>query len=467
MMLIIKTETITFTLENLLTTDSLSSLYDKVAQRTEYKTYQFELTYYGEPLPKGSNTLEKSGLEEECTVVMNLLKELEFIVLFGGNECKLTIPNNDGLTIQHLIVLIKKNLSDSILEINESDFYIKKGGVALARNALLHAHLGNMDIIEIVLGNLQSQEQVNTLDDDLLIQSFLQTSISSDVEIVFCFDTTGSMSSIIGKVREQVEQTVSRLMKDIPNIRIGIVGLGDYCDKEKVLTTLDLTRDVDKLVKFIKEVPSTSGGDAPEAYEWALRKAKSLSWSKHTSKAFVMIGDCEPHEPSHTDLKINWFEECDDLFDLGVKIYGVKALGNCVFYEEIAERTGGICINFNKFSLITEMFLAICYREASKEKFNKFEKEINSNNNVSAEMTEILSDLKKENFKVVESTNASTTTTTTTSTSNSNNITIKQRGLPIKMRSLEKWFKHSEDTATKPTFTYNKEKDCFFNSIKN
>jgi hypothetical protein len=95
-----------------------------------------------------------------------------------------------------------------------------------------------------------------------------------------------------------------------------------------------------------------------------------------------MIGDEVPHPPSYTTEKINWFDEVDRLVQMGVKIYGVRALNvhrAIPFYEELAERSGAVSINFNSFKvcisvtfltvkLIVDMFLAICYREASTEK---------------------------------------------------------------------------------------------------
>jgi len=64
---------------------------------------------------------------------------------------------------------------------------------------------------------------------DMLLQSFVGDK-SSKVEIVFSFDTTGSMAPCLGKVREKVSETVQRLLKDIKNIRIGVIAHGDYCD---------------------------------------------------------------------------------------------------------------------------------------------------------------------------------------------------------------------------------------------
>ena len=58
---------------------------------------------------------------------------------------------------------------------------------------------------------------------------------------------------------------MQRLLKQIPNIRVGIMAHGDYCDQGNyVLRYVDLTSDVDALVTFVRDVKSTGGGDAPE-----------------------------------------------------------------------------------------------------------------------------------------------------------------------------------------------------------
>ncbi len=58
---------------------------------------------------------------------------------------------------------------------------------------------------------------------------------------------------------------MKKLLADIPNIRVGIIAHGDYCDQDTyVMKVQDLTSDVDKLVKFARNTPSTGGGDMPE-----------------------------------------------------------------------------------------------------------------------------------------------------------------------------------------------------------
>lgn len=72
-------------------------------------------------------------------------------------------------------------------------------------------------------------------------------------------------SKIYLKVRENLQETCRRLLHDIPNIRIGLMAHGDYCDHHTyVIRQVDLTSDVQQLVDFANDTPSTSGGDSPE-----------------------------------------------------------------------------------------------------------------------------------------------------------------------------------------------------------
>ena len=60
---------------------------------------------------------------------------------------------------------------------------------------------------------------------------------------------------------------------------------GDYCDKDSTYVTkfLDFTTDKAKLVKFVKDVKGTGGGDFEECYELVLQQARQkLSWAPGT-----------------------------------------------------------------------------------------------------------------------------------------------------------------------------------------
>lgn len=201
------------------------------------------------------------------------------------------------------------------------------------------------------------------------------------IEVVFSFDTTGSMYPCLTQVRRKVKETVQRLMKDIPGMRIGIIAHGDYCDKGSTYVTkhLDLTHNTERITKFVMEVEPTGGGDLPECYELVLHEAQSLGWLPNTKKVLVMIGDDVPHGPSQNPGKLNWRDENDKLAKMGVPVYGVQCLGRkhaTKFYEELAHKSGGFHISLDQFAYVTDMILAVCYKQTGDEQLQNFEAEV-------------------------------------------------------------------------------------------
>ncbi|MGD9729303.1 MAG: VWA domain-containing protein, partial [Nitrospiraceae bacterium] len=176
------------------------------------------------------------------------------------------------------------------------------------------------------------------------------------------FDTTGSMYPCLTQVRREVEKLVHNLFRDIPDLRIGIIAHGDYCDARSTYVTkmLDLTKDESKICNFVRTVESTSGGDTPECYELVLHEARTLSsWGTGRQKALVLIGDDVPHGPDYhgNKKKIDWRNELGLLLEAGVNVYGVQALGRrhaTSFYKEIARKTGGFHLELNQFAQVAD-----------------------------------------------------------------------------------------------------------------
>lgn len=206
---------------------------------------------------------------------------------------------------------------------------------------------------------------------------------AKSVEVVITFDTTGSMYPCLAQVRREVEATIKRLHRDIPNIRIGIIAHGDYCDagRSYVTRVLDLTDDVDTVVDFVQKVGQTGGGDAPECYELVLHEARQLSWTRGATKVVALIGDDVPHGPDYPQnvKKLDWRNELGLLLEAGISVYGIQALGNAhaaPFYQEIAKMTGGFHLQLEQFSRAQEMILAVCYKQTGDEQLRVYEKEV-------------------------------------------------------------------------------------------
>ena len=148
----------------------------------------------------------------------------------------------------------------------------------------------------------------------------------SPLEIVFSFDTTGSMSKILDEVKGRLQDMIQRLQADIPGIRIGIIAHGDYCDAEVfyLIKKLDLTNDIKELCEFVQNVEGTGGGDEDECYEYVLHVARTeISWlaqtitgrEDHVNRILVLIGDAGPHEPDYpmNTMNLDWRQEYEFL----------------------------------------------------------------------------------------------------------------------------------------------------------
>jgi hypothetical protein len=207
------------------------------------------------------------------------------------------------------------------------------------------------------------------------------------VEIVFSFDTTGSMYPCLTQARRSIASTIKRLHQEIPGIRVGIIAHGDYCDASSsyVTNVLDFTTDEKKLCDFVNTVSSTGGGDWEECYELVLHETRTkLSWTPGTQRSLVMIGDAIPHPPSYplNSLKLDWKEEAKALSDeLGLRIYSVQALNNSMattFYRSLADLTSGFHLHLDQFASIVDFLMAICFNEQSTEKLQMYEDEVRS-----------------------------------------------------------------------------------------
>ena len=132
--------------------------------------------------------------------------------------------------------------------------------------------------------------------------------MTQSVEIVISFDTTGSMYPCLAEVRRNIDATSKKLFETVPNLKIGIIAHGDYCDAGRPYVTkhLTLTSDPNAVSYFVKNVEPTGGGDAPECYELVLHEASNITWNPDAKKILVMIGDDIPHPPAHNPKRLDW-----------------------------------------------------------------------------------------------------------------------------------------------------------------
>ena len=179
------------------------------------------------------------------------------------------------------------------------------------------------------------------------------------LDMVIAFDTTGSMASYIGAVRKEVSELVPRLFKSNPNLRIGVVAFGDYCDMidahtfGKAYQCLMPTDNENDVIKFVMESKDTSGGDGDEFYELVLKKIiDETPWREDATKAILLIADAGPHPVGYTyrdyvvGNQIDWREEARKAADKMIKIDTVTITNN-PWYKELSAMTNGVSAPFS------------------------------------------------------------------------------------------------------------------------
>lgn len=195
------------------------------------------------------------------------------------------------------------------------------------------------------------------------------TTTSSDgrLDMVIAFDTTGSMKSYINAVKGHVKTLIPKLFKQNPDLRVGIVAFGDYCDMpskdefDRAYQVCELTDDENKLMKFIINAKNTSGGDDDEFYELVIKKiVEETNWRKGSTKAVLLIADAKPHNVGYSyrdrvvNNQIDWREEAKKAAEKGIK-FDTLTIYELEWYKELSSITNGVSAPFSTSSKTSQL----------------------------------------------------------------------------------------------------------------
>lgn len=212
---------------------------------------------------------------------------------------------------------------------------------------------------------------------------------SRSLDVVFMFDTTGSMYPYLEKVRQNLMVLTSKISSSISDVNFGVIAYGDHCDANTtyVTKTCELTSDVRAVTNFIVNIEKTNGGDEPEALEDALFESNRLKWRENTNKCIVLVGDAPPHGVMDSfdecTNRIDYRIEATKLSTLGVKIYSV--LCNNSYYAErtfkwFADNTNGKFLMLENIDDIVDLIIGVCMKETGLLK--AFENELTQNGKI-------------------------------------------------------------------------------------
>ena len=177
---------------------------------------------------------------------------------------------------------------------------------------------------------------------------------SKEFDLLFLIDATGSMGPYINAARDESKNISEELRGLYPemNFRYGYVFYRDPIDspsdKHEVI---NLTDNVNALPDRIKKIVPTGGGDLPEDWVGAYKKAnEEISW-RNGNKVIIHLADAGAHGKEFTpydkykDEGEKLMYELDKCFQKNIKIFGYviaedarKSFNEC---QKIYKEKGG------------------------------------------------------------------------------------------------------------------------------
>ncbi|HZN39005.1 MAG TPA: FHA domain-containing protein [Planctomycetota bacterium] len=118
----------------------------------------------------------------------------------------------------------------------------------------------------------------------------------SGLEIVFVFDSTGSMSRTIADTKTTIVQMLAVLRALVPDARFGLVTYRDRGPRERYLVQqVSLGTDFWRACNFVQFVAADGGGDRAEDVRAGLGAAFQQQWRANARRVVVLAGDAPPH----------------------------------------------------------------------------------------------------------------------------------------------------------------------------
>lgn len=118
----------------------------------------------------------------------------------------------------------------------------------------------------------------------------------SGLEIMFVFDSTGSMTRTIHDTKTSITQMLAVLRALVPDARIGLVTYRDQGAHERyVVRQVPLGLDPWLATNFMQHVTAEGGGDRPEDVRAGLQVALAQPWRPGARRVIVLAGDAPPH----------------------------------------------------------------------------------------------------------------------------------------------------------------------------
>ena len=168
-------------------------------------------------------------------------------------------------------------------------------------NAYLFAGDANKDsLAKIVITDGSETKEINIdtwPNDTLNIELNSASEKIKNLDLMFAFDTTGSMGDELAYIHSEFKDIITRVSSENREVNTRI-GLNFYRDKgdEYVVRDFPFETNVNKVLKNIGAQSAAGGGDFPEAVHEVLESAvNKAAWNMDSVKLMFLILDAPPH----------------------------------------------------------------------------------------------------------------------------------------------------------------------------
>jgi hypothetical protein len=193
----------------------------------------------------------------------------------------------------------------------------------------------------------------------------------SGLEIVFVFDSTGSMTRTILDTKSTITQMLDVLRTLVPDARIGLVTYRDRGRREEYLVRqVPLDIDYWRATNFVQFIVAEGGGDRAEDVRAGLNSAFNQSWRHGARRVVVLAGDAPAHSDDFEKLlsEVRRFTQNRRSF-VHTLITSPERAGEDTrqHFEQIAEVGRGTCESIENRDRVLQRVLTLAFGSQYEE----------------------------------------------------------------------------------------------------
>jgi len=205
----------------------------------------------------------------------------------------------------------------------------------------LHQHKVRIAVISILLLTALSGHQ-----------SYQASAATIQGDVLFLFDTTGSMKDVLSAAQNTAEVILTTLA-DQCNPGFAVAQYRDWPPEDVLPWDLvqDVTLDRSLVIRAINSLYADGGGDPPESVGWALHQSLGIGWRPGSVRVVVLIGDSPPHDPDPgpdglygTEDDLPFSTVVTELVNAGILVIGVYTAhdeATIAYWNQVTNATAG------------------------------------------------------------------------------------------------------------------------------